>query len=299
MQEPISHHHVPVFYSRRWADSIGKVGVARNVCERIARSRKSPKYIGFEDYLYTYHDEFRVSNKSEVETTFFRRIDNSGAEIISDLIKGSPLTSEDAETWAIFISSMKIRNPDVVVKIENLSREILLREIELSNAQYLRRKSESDPESAVDWMHHNHPGLIESFGVSLIPKIAMNNNVVSDIMSFQWCIADLSNSTKPLLLSDRPCVFTSGLDSENCVIALPLTPKHAFFAFREGSKAQTHLLRCTPSTLASNLNISVVRQAKCRAYFQNASDAPDSFFERYLAVDLAPAKDTHTTPRSR
>ena len=117
-----------------------------------------------------------------------------------------------------------------------------------------------------------------------MPKIASNNRVIQDVLSFSWHIVIFELSSKPLLTSDRPCVYTEGLDKPDCVIALPLSPRHAFFAFRPDSHAQHALMKTPASLLAAGLNESVVGQAVTRAYSQNKGDAPDEFFRRCLSL---------------
>jgi Protein of unknown function (DUF4238) len=105
---------------------------------------------------------------------------------------------------------------------------------------------------------------------------------MQDVLSFSWNIVNFERSSKLLLSSDRPCVYTEGLDKPDCIIALPLSPRHAFFAFRPNSRAQRRLMNIPISKLAAKLNDNVVRQAVTRAYCEPPGDAPDVFFLRRL-----------------
>ena len=185
--------------------------------------------------------------------------------------------------WAQFLTSMKIRTPENVQKIKLEGQNALVHEMEAAQSEYAMHKSAADPATAVDWLKLNRPGLVENMGVGLLPKIASNPKAMQDVLSFSWHIVNFENSSKPLLTSDRPCIYTEGLDKPDCVIALPLSPRQAFFAFRSKSNAQRALM-CTPtSRLAAGLNDSVVGQAVTRAYSERASDAPDNFFLRRLS----------------
>lgn len=95
MQESKKHHHVPVFYLSRWSDSDGKVHVIQNINGRIVRSRNTPDYLGFEYYLYSYHEDFDAVDRAEIETKFFMPLDDGGAQIVSKMIAGSSLETRD------------------------------------------------------------------------------------------------------------------------------------------------------------------------------------------------------------
>ena len=128
---------------------------------------------------------------------------------------------------------------------------MIVREIELAQAEYAALRGETDPETAVRWIDVNRPGLIDSFGVGQLPKIASNPKAIQDVLSFSWHIVNFERSSKPLLSSDRPCVYTEGLDNPNCIIAVPLSPCHAFFAFRPKSRVQHGLMNAPISKLAA------------------------------------------------
>lgn len=179
---------------------------------------------------------------------------------------------------------MKIRTPENVEKIKVEGRRALVREMESGQPEYAMLKGVTDPATAVDWLEVNRPGLIESIGVGQLPKIASNTRAMQNVLSFSWHIVNFETLSKPLLTSDRPCVYTEGLDNPDCVIALPLSPRHAFFAFRPNSHAQRALMRTSISRLAAGLNESVVGQAVTRAYAQKTADAPDGFFLRCLSL---------------
>ena len=282
MQEPKKHHHVPVFYLNRWRGGDGKVHVIRNINGRIVRSERAPEYLGFEYDLYSYHEDFDAANRAEIETKFFKRLDNAGAIIVSKIIAGCSLKKRDRILWTQFLTSMKIRTPENVEKIRTEWQSAFVTGMKPAQSDYAKLKQDTDPETAVEWLRANRPGLIESIGVGQLPKIASNTRAMQTVASFCWQIVDFENSSKLLLASDRPCVYTEGLGKPNCVIALPLSPRYAFFAFLPDSDAQRILMEKPISQLAEELNESVVGQAAARAYSQNG-DAPDEFFQRHLS----------------
>ncbi len=284
MATSTKHHFVPQFYLKSWvAHGTHELWEIRNFDGIISKRQKAPKGTGYRDFLYAYSKAFHASDRSEIETRFFKPIDNAGAEIKAKFISGAPLTKKEKIRWAQFISSMKIRNPETVTRIKTTLRDQF--------SDYLEGKSSPDstslngevPESLKDWVEINHPALIENIGVKQLPKIISNSNVLSDILSMDWFLMDAFHASNRILTSDRPCLFTTGLNDPNCVIVLPLTPRHIFFAFKPDSKAKRLLLASAPSDIVKRVNREVVSQAAERAYCCAEHDAPDGFFQKYLS----------------
>jgi len=86
----------------------------------------------------------------------------------------------------------------------------------------------------------------------------------------KWWLWDFSNVKFDLLLADRPCVFTSGIDDPNLIVALPISPDKAFMATNSEHTA-TRLRQQVPKTIAMRLNESSFYQARARIYARDAS----------------------------
>jgi hypothetical protein len=139
----------------------------------------------------------------------------------------------------------------------------------------------------VDWVEAQYPGLIENFSLASLPRV-VTGQIVVKLNAMTWHALDLKDGLYPLLCSDRPCVFTEGIDHPDCIVALPLSPRHAFLAFNPKSQAQAALTQHGPTTIAKALNKNVISQAKDRAYCFNKTDAPEDFFEKCLVSQGAP-----------
>jgi hypothetical protein len=212
-QETRRQHHTPVFYLSRWCGNDGKVHAIRKTRGKIARKNYAPEYLGFENHLYSYSENFDAADRAEIETKFFKPLDNEGARIIAAMIDQSPMENSDYILWAQFLTAMKVRTPENVRKIRNEASIALIHIIESAQSEYEELRSEADPVTAVSWLEVNRPGLIESFGVGQLPKIASNPKAIQDVLSFSSYIVNFERSSKPLLTSDRPCVYTEGLHS--------------------------------------------------------------------------------------
>lgn len=276
------HHYTPEFYLRSWADEAGNIGVVQNFGGRIHRGHCAPKATGFEYDLYSYTENFNTENRAEIETDFFSRLDSEGAKIISKVINNENPEKNQRVLFAQFIAGLRVRNPDTIKKIRAESTEGFLEDLEAGQAEYEARKRDIDPPTFREWVELNRPGLIENIGVGQIPKIISMPMVLSDILKMSWYTVDFKASSKPLLTSDRPLVKWRGLGHPDCIIALPLSPRYGFFAFRDSSRVRDKLMRTPPNKLASALNANVVGQAIKYAYCSSDTDAPDSFFRNRL-----------------
>ncbi len=290
LQEPKKHHYIPVFYLKRWCDCDGKVHAVRNLSGRIIRNKRAPKYLCFEENLYSYNQDFQTENRAKIETNFFKPLDSEVARIVSQMIQGKMLADSDIVLWATFLLSMRVRTPNIVDKLKNEGQRVLTRELESAKREYDELTHPDDLATPLDWIRVNHPGLLESVGVGQLPKIASYPRAMQDLLSFSWHIVKYSASALPLLTSDRPCVYTEGLQGPNCIVTIPLSPRHAFFSFRPNSRAQESIMQSPPNRLSKALNRSVVGQAALRAFSQKTSDAPDRFFSNCLINSTDTAK---------
>lgn len=276
------HHFVPEFYLSRWCDKDGYVQVVRKVNGSIKWKRHTPKHTGFDYNLYAYHEDFQTFDRSEVETQFFKPLDNEGAKIIDKMISEQPLERREFVLWTQFLTSMRMRTPDNVAKLQTTWERGIAAEMADVQTEFEELKKEGDSDTPLEWLSVNRPGYVESLAIGQLPQIASDPTARQAIASFIWMTVNFDASTKPLLTSDRPCVWTFGLDDPHCIIALPLSPRHAFFAFPSDGVRQKIMERPT-SSLAADLNDSVVRQANSRAYCQTRHDAPDTFFQTRLS----------------
>lgn len=159
MQESKKHHHVPVFYLSRWSGDDGKIHVIRNINGKIVRSNHAPDYLGFEYFLYSYSKDFDAADRAEIETKFFKPLDDAGAKIVSKMIAGDTMEKGDKILWTQFLTAMKVRTPENVEKIKTEGRRALVREMESAQSEYETLKHATDPETAVEWLEVNRPGL--------------------------------------------------------------------------------------------------------------------------------------------
>jgi len=275
-------HYVPEFYLSGWVGDDGQLWVIQNFAGKIFRSQCAPKATGFGHHIYSYNEEYSGADRAAIETKFFSRLDDEGAKIVSKLINGGNLEEKERVLWTQFLAGLHIRTPTNIAKIKSMALDLLTKEIETGQAEYTALKKEKDPDALKDWVNLNHPGHLENIAIAQIPKVISQLNALRDIHAMSWHTVDLQHASNSLFTSDRPLVMTGGLQYPDCIIALPLSPRYAFLAFRTESHAEKVLKAATVSRLAIAINNSVVGQAEKYAYCFSAHGAPDMFFQRKL-----------------
>lgn len=278
------HHYVPQFLLRAWAASTldGKVEVFRLDLENAPSSRRSPKYTGYEDDLYALTKPVVAGmDRQGIEKQFLTHVDNRGAHVrcmLEDEGLGA-LTLEDRVDWSRFLMSLRLRQPDIVQVLRNESAVHLRATLATQPEQYEELAGLEDPPTLEEWTEKNFPGLIENFGLSFFHELVDNPSFGDKLLRMKWWMWNFSDVPYALVLADHPCIFTSGVDDPNLVVALPIAPKKAFMATQTDRVSEV-MRRQRPKDLAMRLNESSVSQARVRIYARDRS--PSRFIRNRL-----------------
>jgi hypothetical protein len=267
------HHYVPEFLQKPWTEntSDGKLEVFRLDLSHVPSLRHTPKHTGFDDNLYALtKDAVAGMDQQAVEKLFLRNVDNSAALVRNKLERQGlmSLTLEDKVHWTRFIMSLPFRQPDIVHLLKQSATENLKESLNEDPEEYEELNSAGDPLSLEELTEKEYPGLIENFGLSFFDQLVDNPLYGNKILNMNWWLWDFQDVPYELLLSDHPCMFTSGIDDPKCIIALPISPKKAFMAIQSDQIAKT-LRRVKPKDLVMLINESIFMQARVRIYARN------------------------------
>ena len=175
------------------------------------------------------------------------------------------LNEEDRINWVRFIMSLRLRQPEIVDEIRQKSSIVLTESLDKDPEEYEELVSDDDPVSLREWAEKQYPGLIENFGMSIFHELVDNEDLGNKILTLRWFLFKFDGEKHNLLLSDQPCVFTSDIDADDFIIALPIHPKALFLAVR-GDKTAALLREVAPNILIRMMNTSSVSQARVRIY---------------------------------
>lgn len=234
-------HYVPKFYLKRWSQNNPnqKLYSVRYFQDKdeIKWTLRSPSGTGYERDLY-----------GDIEQKFFKPLDDKASKVVNRLESQSiyspvkiDLGEKDHENWAIFILGFIIRMPDKVQFIQNSFAKAGV-DIETTRKQ--------------------------------IPEIIKNNRAVKDIRSLTWLFARIESNLE-LITCDNPLIFKpSNLSHPDCVLILPMGPKHFFLA---ASKETIGRLEQNPRKMVSNINNEIIMNAIKRIYARTKHSIKDNF----------------------
>ena len=235
MNEPHRHHFVPAFYLSKWVEADGMVTwYTRREGGEIEEGRAKPDRIAFENRLYSY-EKVPPEQRQAVEKFFFaREVDERAAPILNKVIAGGPrsLSPEERVYWTRFMIAARLRVPEVVNDLKRTAGEELRRSLTEDHEDYLDAKGEIDAPTLLGWVEQTFVGLTDNFGMMILPEIITDPEHTRIISDMHWWTMDLSTANVRLLTSDRPLWVSTGLKKPNCLLVMPLSPTHVFFASR-------------------------------------------------------------------
>ncbi len=267
------HHYIPQFLLRAWAGADEKIEVFWVDPQHLRSSRLAPKFTGYEDDLYALTtSEVAGMKQQAVETTFLQRLDDLAARVLHKMSATGfvDMTPEDRCVWVYFIMSLRSRTPEVVSQLHTEGSNYLEDSLDERPEEYEAISETTDPPTLMEWTEQRFPGLIENFGKISLPSFVCNPEIGQKILSMRWWLWDFKGQKNHLLLADRPCIFTMGIDDPDLVIALPISPWKAFMATKT-ERIDSTMRQQRLKDLLMRMNENSLSQAQARVYARNAS----------------------------
>lgn len=243
MKQP-KDHYVPEFYLKRWSETNPdkKLCSVRYFKDRnsIQWTPRGPSGTCYQRDLY-----------GEIEKTFFKPLDNDASKVLSKLESEKisnielNLGEKDHNNWATFIIGLIIRVPPRVEAIEN----------KFSNA-----------------------GLDRSVARNQIPDIIKSDRAIKDLRALCWVFARVETNLE-LITCDNPLIFKPrNLTDPDCVIVLPLSPKHFFLATR---KQNLNRFPKDPRKMVKNINVEIIKNAEVRIFARSRNSIKENFIIKH------------------
>jgi hypothetical protein len=274
----MDHHFVPQFLLRAWAGKTPdkKLQVFRLDQRKLLTNRLAPQSTAFEPDLYALSvDQVRGMDKQAIEERLLSRVDTNGSAVREILVRnGSKHLSPGQQLdWAIFLMSLRVRQPEIVAELKAGSASELRRQIAQEHGAMDAIEIDGGALGLEEWTEQNFPGLIENFGLTFFHELVVNPNVGQRLTSMRWWVRDLGEADQQLLIADHPCIFTTGIEDEALVVALPIAPTKVFLATKSEHVASA-IAKSAPSELALRVNESSLNQARKRVYATDLSLMP-------------------------
>ena len=244
-------HYVPEFYLKRWSQNNPdkKLFSGRYIqaTRKIQWTSHAPSGTGYERNLY-----------GKIEDIFFKPLDNEASNVLNKLEEKdivSPikfdLGEKDHISWAEFILGLIVRMPDKVKSIQD---------------------------------SFNAVGLDADTARNEIPNIIKNERSVKDLRSLTWVFARV-NTNLELITCDNPLIFKpNNLSHPDCVILLPMGPKHFFLATRQDNIGRLYQ---NSRKMVVNINIEIIKNSIKRIYARNKHSIKDNFIIKHWRVKVS------------
>jgi hypothetical protein len=273
----VKHHYVPQFLLRRWTNETGRLHCFSVRNGRLVCSERAPEYTGFEKDLYGILANALGVGEDHLEKRLFGPIDSNAARVLDKLEQHRVLTEDEHIAWTFFLSSLRIRQPDVLRFLRNEGMTRL-------RATLAARDRQTLPEGwppTEEWFNRNHPGAMEAMTLtSWLPKMILHDGVMDAFANMRWWLREFDAGQPALLLSDLPIHWEGGFTSNEFMIQLPLGPRRVFFGARSAEIGQI-LDRIPPGELIRRVNLTTIAAAADRIWAYEWADAA-AFIEANL-----------------
>ncbi|WP_165937953.1 DUF4238 domain-containing protein [Methylobacterium segetis] len=281
---PGRHHFVPVFYTKQWAFSDGRIceySRPRPRHDVIKPRRTHPAGTGWVDRLYELRG-LSGPDAQAVEQLFMKPVDDAAAVVMRAFCSGRRVafSTREMRAWARFMMSLMHRHPDDLEAFkEHFARgwRIVTPEME---RDYRRRRRAHWPRDLQTYMDSVPDDQVERIGMSILVEM-MNSEPINDhIVGMRWGALLYPNFRREVLTSDRPLVMTDGLAYPESLILMPIGPRAVFYAVNTPAMVQ-RLSSQDHNTFIEKLNERVVGQAS--RYVYAGSDAHLAFVQRHMS----------------
>lgn len=238
-------HFVPEFYLKRWSscNNDGRLYSCRLIKHTgmLSWDPHAPAGTAYEPDLY-----------QEIEEKFFKPLDNDSCKLLTSFeelgktnIGKYDLGEEAHKIWAKFLLAQIIRIPH--------------------NVNHIMK----------EYDRHN---IDAEMAREQIPKIISNEAAIKDLRSMKWVFAAVDVNLE-LITCDNPVIFKpSNLAHENCVVILPMGPRHFFIASKENNFAR---LEINQRKLVTFINAEIIKNAKDRIYARSTDSIKESLIRKH------------------
>ena len=252
-----------------------KIGLFRKDVPGLPFARRSPKSTGFDRGIYSFQG-VKAAEINLVEERVMQPIDSNAARVIDRLLKfgSAKLCSGDVRWLFIFAESLEMRNPTKLKSIKDMAHSLMTDDLEGG--------SESD-RKILEFIE-GHPELLSNLPLKNLGSITSDSaRIVQTELKFCG-VVDFTGQRNHLLLSDSPCIRTTGVADPDVVFALPLSPRKAVLGFKTRETQQKLLGDIPRGRLLSLINESSFAQTTRRIYALN--ETPRRFLEARLRAGV-------------
>jgi hypothetical protein len=235
MSIPIKHHHLPIFYLKRWAGADGRLCQFSRPYKEIVPKRRFPAQTAYVEGLYEMPG-LSAEEAQKIEQNFMQPADTLAAEALAMLEAGDPRIlseSKPRSAWSRFIMTLLMRTPEDIAALKSGVLEEGAGSIPELQAKYEAKKGPDDPATVEEYLAQIGPHQAEQMALALAPKLMDHSKIGQLINNMRWLVVRITSDAGQFLTSDRPVIMTTTLTEENAYIFLPIGPKTLFVAVND------------------------------------------------------------------
>ena len=167
----MKHYYVPQFFLKRWVDAVDKVHVFQVRNGSISSRARSPEYTGFEYDLYGLVANALGVGQDHLEKRLFGPIDSNAAIVLGKLERHEMLSEDEHAAWTFFLSSLRMRQPDVLAFLRNDGIARMKADLAKRDAVTLQ----PDAMTTEEWFARTYPGGLEAMTLTnWLPRMRLN-----------------------------------------------------------------------------------------------------------------------------
>lgn len=252
----MKHHYIPASYLRRWAGPDGLLCQYHRPYKKVVARRVSPEGTGYVEDLYALDRADTDDLRQLIETGFFRKVDQGGADAINMMLKTNvtQMPEKLQVAWAVFLVSLIQRTPLKIGFYNDYAASIF-------------------PDERT-----SKPTGLSTFGADLMMSGTVRTKVINFIMGMKWAVHSLPDPKHDLLTCDSPIFTTNGIEHREGHIYLPLDPRHFFLAVNDD---ETRQVISAQSDTVQTANRMIVEEAF--RYVYDSSERHLRFVENRMA----------------
>jgi len=220
----MKHHYVPQFLLRRWCDETGRLQSFSVRDGRVLSSARAPEYTGYESALYAVVANALGIDDDNIEKRFFSPLDNSAAVALGMIERREPIGLDEKAAWALFLNSLRVRQPDVLAHMRTEGMKILSRFLGEGDAAL-----PAGAPATEKWLNEHLPGALEVHSLtSWLPRMVMHDAMTNRFADLHWWVIEFTAAVPKLLLSDLPIHWEGGIANDDFLIHMPIAPNRLF-----------------------------------------------------------------------
>lgn len=235
MSVPLKHHHLPVFYLKRWTGEDGRLCQFSRPRNEIVSRRRHPAQTGYVERLYELPG-LPPEKAQRIEQGFMQRLDSLAAEALSMLEDGDPRIARQSKprsAWSRFIMSLLMRTPEDIAALKSGIAEEWMRNIPQLEGKYAAERGAHHPATLEEYLAQRDPKDVERWAMSLAPYLIDHRKIGELLNNMRWLVRRIASDAGEFLTSDRPIIMSWTLTEQNAFLFLPINPKAMFVAVND------------------------------------------------------------------